>query len=56
MPFIGRKRPFAAGAYGPLGLGSIKMKNHREAVQQNFRSNDACLDADEMLEIGRAFA
>ena len=46
----------SAVAYGPLGVGGIKMKIHREAVQQIFRSNEACLDADEMLEIGRAFA
>jgi len=53
------ERPSAqppAVAYGPIGVGGIKMKIHREAVQQIFHSNQACLDAEEMLEIGRAFA
>jgi len=45
-----------AVAYGPLGVGAIKMKIHREAVRQVFASNSACLDADEMLAIGRALA
>ena len=42
-----------AVAYGALGVGGVKMKIHREAVQQIFTSNSACLDAEEMLEIGR---
>ncbi len=47
--------PPAVG-YGPLGVGGIKMKIHREAVRQIFASNSARLDADEMLEIGRALS
>jgi hypothetical protein len=44
-----------AVSYGPFGVGGLKMKIHRQAVQQIFTSNSACLDAAEMLEIGKSF-
>jgi hypothetical protein len=40
--------------YGPLGVGGTKMKIHRAAVQRLFTSNDACLDAEDLLAIGAA--
>lgn len=43
-----------AVAYGALGVGNVKMKIHRAALKQIFSSNSACLDAEEMLEIGQA--
>jgi hypothetical protein len=48
-----RGAEMSAVAYGALGVGGVKMKIHREAVRQIFTSNSACLDAEEMLEIGR---
>jgi len=41
-----------AVVYGPLGVGGTKMKIHREAIGRLFQSNDAALDADELLAIG----
>ena len=42
----------AAVVYGPLGVGGTKMKIHRSAIGRLFQSNDAVLDADELLAIG----
>jgi hypothetical protein len=43
-----------AGAflYGALGVGGTKMKIHRAAIRRLFASNDACLDAEDLLAIG----
>ena len=41
-----------AVAYGALGVGGTKMKIHRAAVRRLFESNDACLDAEDLLAIG----
>ena len=38
--------------YGPLGVGGTKMKIHRAAIRRLFESNDACLDAEDLLAIG----
>ncbi|WP_337176766.1 methylene-tetrahydromethanopterin dehydrogenase N-terminal domain-containing protein [Paludisphaera sp.] len=40
-------------AWGALGVGGLKMKIHRRAVQALFEANDRVLDAEEVLEIGR---
>jgi hypothetical protein len=41
-------------AWGALGVGGTKMKIHKRAIQELFTSNDKVLDAEEILEIGRA--
>ena len=38
--------------YGALGIGGTKMKIHRAAIMRLFESNDAVLDAEELLAIG----
>lgn len=40
--------------YGALGVGGTKMKIHRAAVRRLFETNDAVLDAAEVLAIGRS--
>jgi len=39
-------------AYGPLGVGGLKMKIHKAAIRRLFESNDAMLDAEEIFELG----
>jgi hypothetical protein len=39
--------------YGPLGVGGLKMKIHKAAVQTLFTSNQHVLDAEQVLAIGR---
>ena len=43
-----------AVVYGALGVGGTKMKIHRAAIERLFESNDAILDAEELLTIGAA--
>ncbi|AMV39719.1 Bifunctional protein MdtA [Planctomyces sp. SH-PL62] len=43
-------------AWGALGVGGLKMKIHKRAVQELFGSNDKVLDAEEVLELGRDLA
>lgn len=40
--------------YGAVGVGGLKMKVHRAAVQALFATNDRILDAEELFEIGQA--
>jgi hypothetical protein len=40
--------------YGALGVGGMKMKIHKAAIAKLFEANDRLLDAEEILEIGRA--
>jgi len=40
--------------YGALGVGGLKMKIHKRAIQQLFTSNDQFIDAHEMMKIGRS--
>ncbi|WP_153557035.1 NADP-dependent methylenetetrahydromethanopterin/methylenetetrahydrofolate dehydrogenase [Roseimaritima sediminicola] len=40
-------------AYGALGVGGLKMKIHRAAIQSLFESNDRVLDADEIYQLGQ---
>ena len=42
----------SAVVYGALGVGGTKMKIHRAAIATLFETNDALLDAEEMLAIG----
>lgn len=41
-------------AWGALGVGGTKMKIHKAAIEALFQRNDAVLDAEEVLEIGRS--
>jgi hypothetical protein len=40
-------------AWGALGVGGTKMKIHKAAIRRLFEANDAVLDAEECLAIGR---
>jgi len=40
--------------YGALGVGGLKMKIHKRAIQQLFTSNSQFIDAHEMMKIGRS--
>lgn len=40
-------------AWGALGVGGLKMKIHKKAIQALFDSNDKVLDAEQVLELGR---
>ena len=37
--------------YGAIGVGGLKMKTHRQAIQRLFETNDAVLDVAEILKI-----
>lgn len=39
--------------YGAIGVGGLKMKIHRAAIQALFTQNDLFLDAEEIFEIGQ---
>jgi len=41
-----------AVVYGALGVGGTKMKIHRAAIAKLFATNEAVLDAEELLAIG----
>ena len=41
-------------AYGAIGVGGLKMKIHKRSLQSLFESNDAFLDAEEILAIGKS--
>lgn len=43
-----------ARVWGALGVGGLKMKIHKRAIKELFSSNDKILDAEEVLELGRA--
>jgi hypothetical protein len=38
-------------AYGAIGVGALKMKAHKRAIQRLFEANDIILDAEEVLEL-----
>lgn len=44
----------SAVGYGAIGVGGLKMKTHRAAIQSLFESNDKVLDADEIYKIAKA--
>jgi hypothetical protein len=40
--------------YGAIGVGGLKMKIHRAAIQQLFTRNNLVLDAEEIFEVGQS--
>ena len=50
------RRDGEACVYGALGVGGTKMKIHRAAIARLFTTNDARLDAEELLAIGMTLA
>lgn len=47
--------PLGAGvAYGAIGVGGLKMKTHRAAIESLFTSNDKVLDAAEIYAIAKS--
>jgi methylenetetrahydrofolate/methylenetetrahydromethanopterin dehydrogenase (NADP+) len=40
-------------AWGALGVGGIKMKIHKKAIEELFTANDKIFDAEQVLELGR---
>ncbi len=42
--------------WGALGVGALKMKIHKKAIQELFTSADKVLDAEEILAIGHSLA
>ncbi len=38
-------------AYGAIGVGGVKMKAHKAAIQRLFEANDQIFDAEELFEI-----
>ena len=53
MPADKARRDGAAVVYGALGVGGLKMKIHRLAIERIFAATDAFLDAEDLLAIGR---
>lgn len=43
-----------AVGYGAIGVGGLKMKTHRAAIESLFQSNDRVLDADEIYAIAKS--
>ena len=49
-----KAQPIGTGVgYGAIGVGGLKMKTHRAAVQSLFEANDRFLDAIEIYEIAK---
>ena len=47
--------PFgSAVAYGAIGVGGLKMKTHKAALQSLFEANDRLLDAEEIYTIAKS--
>jgi hypothetical protein len=42
--------------YGAIGVGGMKMKIHKAAIQQLFTANDQVLDAEEIFRIAQGLA
>ena len=40
--------------YGAVGVGGLKMKIHRQAINRLFESNDAVLDIDQIYDLGKS--
>ena len=50
-----KAKPLGTGvAYGAIGVGGLKMKTHKAALQSLFESNDRLLDAEEIYAIAKA--
>jgi hypothetical protein len=51
-----KAKPIGSGVgYGAIGIGGLKMKTHRAAIEQLFSTNDLVLDADEIYAIAQTF-
>jgi len=49
-----KAQPIGSGVgYGAIGVGGLKMKTHRAAIQALFESNDQLLDAIEIYRIAK---
>jgi hypothetical protein len=44
-------RQDSAVAYGPIGVGGLKMRTHKAAIAKLFTSNSLVLDADEIYDL-----
>ncbi len=44
-----------AVGYGAIGVGGLKMKTHRAAIEKLFTTNDLILDVDEIYSIAKTF-
>ncbi len=50
-----KAKPLGSGvAYGAIGVGGLKMKTHRRAVETLFQQNDRVLDAEEIYAIAKS--
>lgn len=50
-----KAKPIGNGVgYGAIGVGGLKMKTHRAAIESLFTSNDLVLDADEIYAIAKS--
>jgi hypothetical protein len=50
-----KAKPLGSGVgYGAVGVGGLKMKTHRAAIQSLFESNDRVLDANEIYAIAKS--
>jgi hypothetical protein len=43
-------------SWGALGVGGIKMKIHKKAIEELFHANDQIFDAEQVLELGRSLS
>ncbi|MFM7107999.1 MAG: methylene-tetrahydromethanopterin dehydrogenase N-terminal domain-containing protein [Planctomycetaceae bacterium] len=53
LPADAGRRDGAATAWGAIGVGGIKMRIHRAAIERIFADPSAFLDAEDLLAIGR---
>ncbi|MCG8651757.1 MAG: NAD(P)H-binding protein, partial [Pirellulales bacterium] len=50
-----KAKPLGRGvAYGAIGVGGLKMKTHRKAIESLFEQNDHVLDAAEIYQIAKS--
>lgn len=56
VPADAGRRDGAAALYGAVGVGGVKMRIHRAALERVFADSGAFLDADDLLGIGQALA
>ena len=52
-----KAKPIGTGGalgYGAIGVGGLKMKTHRAAIQSLFETNDRVLDAEEIFAIAKS--
>lgn len=50
-----KAEPLGSGVgYGAIGVGGLKMKTHRRAIEMLFEANDRVLDADQIYAIAKS--